>query len=198
MTYFVYKGDIHFNHTVDMVSTGGYFYTTRNATKGKYYFEFCRISGKNFHLVGFEIEGMYILAYGQGNTDDLTIYYDDLSLVEETQKFSNVGLTNYHSNDTVGVSFDTSTLTFSIYFCSQIKKYTIKSDRKDLKVRVVARESYKEGSKDRVKFNFGDSKFEYGVPPGYSPWNRTVKETYIYMITQITLHMYFLVFLLCS
>ena len=157
------------------------------------------MSGSLKHLAGFAINDKRILAYPHGFDDDLEIYYENTGLIEGFDKFTKLNFTNFDAKSAIGVSFDSFTNVFSVYFMNQIRRFTINDTFVNAKVRPVSRETNNQEAKDRVKFNFGDEKFSREIPVGYTPWCRRIpKETCAVKTAQRNLQLYIAFLLLSS
>ena len=92
-----------------------------------------------------------------------------------------MNFTDVVPDSTIGLSFDTYSNIFSIYYKEQIKRFTIKSERKLDKITPFFYEGSNPGEtfKDKVSVNFGASPFKYNIS-GFTPWEYNHEEKTCY------------------
>ena len=169
------QGNIYTTNTVELMSLERECHTTKNPSKGKFYYEMTHLSGQNYHHAGFKYDNMAIYAYRCANEHTFYLIYQNTQVIEADNIFDDMSFTDVQPDSTIGLAFDTSSNIFSIFYKNQVKRYTIKSERKWKKVTSYLFEGADVGKtyKDTVKVNFGEENFVYSLPYGYIPWSKS-------------------------
>lgn len=154
------------------MKTSNYFNTTKKASRGRWYYEFTHFSGSNRHLAGFCL-GQCIYVYANSLTNDLCIHMpenSDVSVKEGLSNYQRLYLSNFVVAHTVGLSFDTYSRIFSLYYKDQVKRFTFQSNKSGDKAQPSFFEANTANCKDKISVNFGEKQFQYEIPFGYLPW----------------------------
>ena len=164
------------------------FFTTKQCSEGKWYYELSHIDGDRHVNFGFSYENKIPSSFIIGANKDFSKYFyvynyssiqfffsSNTAIVNETF-VPNLGF-NEHGF-TVGVAYDTFSNIFSVYHNNSFEHFNIRCDNKK---RVGP--LFIEGTggstifHDQISVNFGQKPFKYGLPLGYQPWNTIWKSS---------------------
>ena len=196
MVSVLFKSQVISNNSITIVNGEGA-ETTKKKANGRWYYEFTHVSGTGYHLVGFNLSSARFFAYPQGCTSCLKIGYWDTRVQEDIDCFENIGFTNVSVDHTIGLSFDTFSRVFTIFYESQIRKFTILTSEKDTRASPYFYEATgSDRYRDTISLNFGEKPFKYDVPFGFLPWNQNFRFASCNYRRSITLNMNALYFIL--
>ena len=175
---------VYEDNVITMITDKGYYITTKPASEGRWYYEFTHIQGDCFHYVGFapyydKYQGFFFYPQGESHIakffrgDNITAYIDNSS--NHFDQYQDIGLVGLDKNHTIGLAFDSYSMIFTIYYETQIKRFSIKYQQnypKPQKFSPFFSEAYDDYLRwnDTISLNFGEKPFRYNLPQGYLPW----------------------------
>lgn len=172
MVHVLFNSQVIENNTITVVNGQGA-QTTKNKANGRWYYEFTHESGTNFHLVGYILNAARIFIYPQGCASCLKLTYWDTNVKESINCYDDIGFANVNSKHTIGLSFDTYSRVFTVFYETQMRRFTILTSEKDTRVYPYFYEgSGSDNFRDTISLNFGENPFKYEVPFGFLPWNQ--------------------------
>ena len=172
MVSVLFNSQVIKNDTITLVNAQ-YAKTTKNKANGRWYYEFTHVSGTNYHLVGFKLDSARFYVYPQGCTSCLKLAYWSTDVQEDIACYGDIGFTDVVVDHTIGLSFDTFSRIFTIYYESQIRRFTILTSEKDTRASPdFVEASGSDNFCDTISLNFGEKPFKYNIPFGFLPWNQ--------------------------
>lgn len=173
------SGDVADKDNVTLLSKKGEFTSSRrNVFHGKYYFEYTHIEGTNQLLIGFHTNDRFnsvINIFLNNMLPSACIYIYGEVQMEGWSKFQDLNLTTIGNNHTIGLGIDADNKQFLIRSMHEVRIIQIKDHPNIKSWNIHACNHDAEGSRDVISINFGQRKFKYEIPFGFSPWNGIYK-----------------------
>ena len=177
-------GDISYDNQITLVSDKPVYFTTKPASKGRWYYEFTHDHGSYRVICGFSINNVTLNEFFIAEDPErfYIYYYEQAPVYSASDKiikvehYTDVGplLNNLPDGYTIGLGYDTYSQLFTIYYETKVIYYYIKCDEEYQKVTPVFLESTGE-YEDTISVNF-DGPFKYGLPQGYLQWGTYLKQ----------------------
>ena len=157
--------------------------TTKAPISGRWYYEVTHIKGSNSPSFGFSFGAIssqsFVVGHGYGGDSWKVFAYEDIEVnlnsFQSTTVVDIPQLGQYESGFTIGISFDTFSRIFSVFYNNKFYHMNILCTKCLDKITPIFIEATSSDPlikyEDVIQVNFGSEPFKYGLPTGYMPWN---------------------------
>ena len=178
-------GNISYDNKITLGSGKPEYYSTKPASKGRWYYEYTHLQGSRKVLCGFSINNVTSTKFYIGEwPESFYIYYgESVSVYNASDKSIKINLydktgsmlNNLPEKYTIGLGYDTYSRLFTIYYNTKVLYYYIKCEEIFQKVTPVFSENTGDTYEDTISVNF-DGPFDYGLPQGYLQWGTYLQQ----------------------
>ena len=166
-------GKTYSKDSVEVITRGEFYKSSRLLRKGKFYYESTHISGPNMHIFGFSNdENSYISFSPSRYYPSAMTYFSGRIKAYDWVPFQDLKLSDIGDKHTIGLGIDTEAKQFLIRSNHEVRiiEMNLSTNFKYWRA-AVGEATTTAGTKDYVSVNFGESPFHYKIPLGFTPVN---------------------------